>query len=580
MVSVRSGAMILCTLLLTGLSLSLWAASMTARVDRQQVQQTETLRLTVELRDYDGPMNPDLSAVETLFDIIDTSQSQQVNIINGRMDARRQLVLTLAPKKTGQLVIPAISLGSLHSQPITIEVSQTSAEQSGAEQSMLFMEGEVDNNNPYVQQQVIYTLRLFHAINLLEGVLPDPQMTGVEFTRLGEDVSYQTTRNGRAYGVIERRYALIAQNSGQLEIPSILFRGQAQEGKRSRIDSMFGSPFVRSQTVQARSPSIALDIKPRPDNISATWLPAKQVLLQQSWSTNPQAFKVGEPVTRSITLQAVGLSADQLPEMTMPTLASLKIYPDQPQLDTTHNAQGLQATRVEKYAIVPTQPGNYTLPAINISWWNVNNNRAETATLPPTTIMVAPAAPANTMTQAPKSGPVTSPDSSALATNTPSALSASLTAQSEPGADNLWPWYLAVSLLSLAWLITLYLWWRKPAARISKTAPPKTELAGKLLTKLKHACLANNPHQARQALLAWAAAHWPQQPANNLGAISARITDDNLKRELERLNAVLYAPQSDSWSGAALWQAVNSNMITLRPTRHAAQDDALPALYD
>ena len=136
---------------------------MQATVDRNPISENDTVQLILTLRDYDGPITPDLTALEGLFDILGSQQSSQVSIINGRMDSTKQLHITLAPKQTGRLVIPSIDIGTLQSQPITLQVVK-SASQQARQISDIALEVEVDNTTPYRQQQVILTVRLIHKI--------------------------------------------------------------------------------------------------------------------------------------------------------------------------------------------------------------------------------------------------------------------------------------------------------------------------------------------------------------------------------------------------------------------------------
>jgi len=544
---------ILFTLLIWALALPLWAGSLNARVDRDHIQETETLRLVLELRDYDGPIDPDLSGVEALFEVLGTSQSSRVSIVNGRMDSAKELIITLAPKQTGTLVIPAITLGTLQSDPLTIKVTKAEDLKDGQGQALLFMEAEVDTDNPYVQQQVILTLRLYHAINLLEGVLPEPELPGVEVMKLGEDVQYQATLNGRPYGVIERRYGLIPQTSGQIEIPTILFRGQAQDS-RSRFDSLLGSPFNRGQTVQARSPALTLDVQARPSQLIGPWLPASQLTIEESWSPSPPVFRVGEPVTRTLTIQATGLTAAQLPELPQPTVDAVKVYPDQPHLETTASVQGLQANRMEKYAVVPTQPGEITLPAINLVWWNTQSRQLQTTTLPAKKISVLPARLDNLTVQ-----PQPAPTQALAPLNqggTEDTLTAAPVTLNQSPAPVMWPWYLAVSLLSLGWFFTLYLWWRQTPPNGKIRHPASHEKPVKWLRAVKQACQANNPQQTKQALLAWAKAQWPENPPRNLGEIAEKIQDKTLQAALQQLDGALYSTQGETWDGSRLSTAI------------------------
>ena len=72
-------------------SLSLQAATLQATVDRNPISENDTVQLILTLRDYDGPITPDLTALEGLFDILGSQQSSQVSIKIGRASCRERV---------------------------------------------------------------------------------------------------------------------------------------------------------------------------------------------------------------------------------------------------------------------------------------------------------------------------------------------------------------------------------------------------------------------------------------------------------------------------------------------------------
>ncbi len=542
--------------------LPLQAASLQATVDRNPVSENNTLQLILTLRDYDGPINPDLTALEGLFDILGSQQSSQVSIINGRMDSTKQLHITLAPKQAGTLVIPGIDIGNLSSQPIILQVTKAGSQQRG-QISDIALEAEVDITTPYRQQQVILTVRLVHAVNLAEGVLPDPEILGVEIYKLGDDNGYQTVRDGRRFGIIERRYALLPQQSGEITIPSILFRGRAQE----RGMGSFGGLFNQGRQLQARSKPITLNVKQQPQrNSGIPWLPAKNLTLQAEWSPKQSQFRVGEPITRTLTLQALGLSANQLPELSLTPQDGFKVYPDQPQLETDTHQQGVIGTRIEKYAIVPTKEGQITLPPINLTWWDSEQNRLSVIKLPAETIQVLAA----TTESSPTANLATAPSVANNPSNSPIIVDNS----------TLWPWQIATALFALAWLITLWLWWKK-APQPSSSGRQKTTSNSSTAASLRdiaNACRHNQAEKARDALLAWGKTHKPQQPPHSLIELAKQLDQPQAQQALKKLDETLYK-ESQNWDGSACWQAIEEPLKKSRSEHKKTDGSKLPKLY-
>jgi hypothetical protein len=368
------------------------AANISVTTDRDPVSLNESFTITFE---SDGRVDddPDFSVLEQDFRILSQQQSTNMSIMNGRVSNSHTWQLTVMPQRAGRLTIPAVSFGSDASPPVTIRVesgASGSNPQSASDQGV-FLEVEVDETRPYVQAQAIYTVRLFLAINVANASLTEPAVPSgaAVIQKIGDDTRYQTTRNGRRYDVIERSYALFPQTSGMLNVEPVAF--QAQPASRN---GFFFNPFdAGGRTIYIQSDRITLEVQPIPAGFKgANWLPAADVKLSESWSEDPAQFTVGQPITRTLTLSAAGQTASQLPELPRWDQSALRQYPDQPSLNDQVTAKGVTGQRIEKIAIIPNQPGKYTLPAIEVPWWNLQTEKQEVARLPEHEIEVLPIA--------------------------------------------------------------------------------------------------------------------------------------------------------------------------------------------
>ena len=124
-------------------------ATLTATVDRSQISDLDLVTYTLRLEDATTSESPSFSAIERSFDIIQQSgpnRSSRITIVNGRQEAESytEWVLTLRPKRQGQLQIPAIRVGSEVAQPITVSVTEASAVARRRMDQFVFFETEVD----------------------------------------------------------------------------------------------------------------------------------------------------------------------------------------------------------------------------------------------------------------------------------------------------------------------------------------------------------------------------------------------------------------------------------------------------
>lgn len=513
------------------------AATLTTAVDRERVGPGESFVVTFV---YDGEdANPDFTPFERDFEIFHQGQSRNFRISGNDVRVETTWNLVLRPRKQGELSLPRIRFGDELSESRAILVAEAPAGAGDAPDDPgvddLFVEVEVDKRAPYVQEQVLYTARVFRAVPIENATLTKPEMSGGDAVvdRLGEDRRYQTERDGRRYMVTERRFVVFPQTSGALTIEPVRLDAEvpvpAGDGGTSDFLRL---PITR--TVRADSEPVALDVKAPPADAPRPWLPARSVTLEEEWP-DPDTVRAGTPITRRITLRAEGLMDSQLPELSVPLPEGVKSYPERPARETLAGDGGVNGRLEQTLAIVPAEAGTLTLPAVSVDWWNTETDSRETLRLPPRTLVVE---------AAPAPGPVESGTDPGGATRF-------------PGAD--W-WQGLLSLgLGLAWLATLVLWRRdrrreKLAAAGGRAMPVSRRAAE---ARLRSACRAGDPVAARDALLAWGGAIRPGRPPRSLGTL-AGMTDATLAGEIAALERALYAPHDVAWRGDGLYRAVTA----------------------
>ncbi|MQT31749.1 protein BatD [Pseudomonas sp. FSL R10-1350] len=523
------------------------ALGLVASVDRDQLNSGETVELTLETNDATLFGKPDLAPLDTLFEVRGTRQVNQLTTLNDDNKATTRWIITLQPKQTGTVTIPSLQVGDYHSLPINLTVTQSSA--SDTELAPVFIEASLDQPSVYVQAQAILTLRVYHSVALYDDSNLTPlHLQDAIVEQLGESRTYEKLINGVRHGVIEVRYGIYPQHSGELQIPALTFSA-------TQVDNQPGNTSTPSapkpgKMVHVTSTEIPLQVKPKPEDYPATaaWLPARSLSLSESWNPEPDHSKVGDSLTRTLTLKAEGLSSAQLPPLPATDVNGLRRYPDLPQLSNQVTDNGLIGSREEREALVPTRVGQVELPAVELVWWNTHEDRLERSYLPARTLQVA----ANTSLAADTlagTGPVVDSDDSTL-----------------------WLWQLSTLLLACTTLIGFGLWWRarwQPAIlRAAQTGPsPRT-----LLDDIKRASLANDPQATRQALDAWAR----QQP-ETLAEMAARFV--LLSDALDGLNGALYSETGQYWQGEELWKAIRSIPAAEREQDTASESSSLPPLY-
>lgn len=539
---------LLCALLLCLCGTQLWAAGFSATVDRARLNEGETFDLILESEDVTQFGMPDLTPLRDQFEVVSTRQENRLSTFAGQARSSTRWIVTLLPRQSGYVVVPPLKLGDAQSQPITLQVLKNDPN-SGGKLAPIFIDASLDRESVYVQAQAVLTLRIYHSVSLYDDSSLTPlSIPDARVEQLGDPRTFETDINGVRHGVIELRYAIFPQQSGELSIPAQVFSATPVERSNGYEFNPFGPRPGRPTRV--KSPEIPLEVKPRPASWPADvpWLPARALTLSEAWNPEPKAVTVGDSLTRSLMLRAEGLSSAQLPPLPIQDSAGLRRYPDQPQQRNEVNDKGLIGSREESEALVPSQSGRITLPEVQVLWWNTELDRLESASLPARTLEVA--SNPSLEVEAPVGGQTAARDAAQVL---------------------LWPWQLACALLTLTTVLGFGLWWharRQPAILpTAQTGPsPRT-----LLDDLKRACLANDPQATRQALDAWAR----QQP-ETLADMAARFA--TLSDALDGLNGALYSETGNQWQGESLWKAIRS-LPPLEAAASPQETSPLPPLY-
>lgn len=542
---------VLCLLLLWH---SAHAMTLTAFADRNSINLNDQLIVTFQLRDATSTREPDFSPIQASFDILANHRSTMSMNNNGIRDQYYEWRLTLSPKRYGQLTIPSISLGNASTQPIAINVIEIADIANSSDN--IFMQVTVDKKSVYVQEQVLVSIKLFSKFDWRGKELQVFELDNAIYEAVSEN-EYITKINGTPHVVYEVILAIYPQKSGSLVFPSLEFAVQLRGQRRSLLS--FGSgPISR-----VHSTPINISVKPIPaNNGTSTWLPAKSVQLQQHWSHNIASLVAGEPVTRTITMTAEGLSKSQLPPLNIPEHPEINAYTDQEQTDEERSSRGITSQRIETVAMVPNRAGRITLPAVEVKWWNTEKNTYEIARIPEQTLTA-------TMPLNAQSVAIAQP---------PQITSAASASAQEIKLAKLTRALIITQIVTgvlLLLFITLYI---RGRTRKSTIEPQKTQknYSDKIVWQLlKRAASSNNLPQVRENLLLWAENHW-QTPIRSLAAIAQHANDPTLGKLLELLDQNIYAGSNTEFNAEKLLQSIQALRIA---KRDKTEDPRLKTLY-
>ena len=564
-------------------------AAIRAWLDHTQVGSGNSVQLTLE---YDGitTSGPDLTPLHRNFDVLGTSTSTSIQIGTGGSSESTEVVLTLSPKRTGRLTIPSIAWDGERSAPLSLTVTGASAPPASgpgaaAAAGKVFIRTSVEPRHPYVQQAVQVAVRIYTSEQLYHGSLGFSGSGAALVRKTGADTYGSVVRNGEPYQVITRRYVLFPMQSGRLSLPGPVLEAEVatrSQSSWSPFGNFFGGLVRTTRPIRVYGDPLALSVRPRPAAARGSyWLPAENVTLTTQWNPGRQA-QAGDPLAIELDLQAVGLTAAQLPNLStlLRLPAGLTAYPDQAKLYNTTQGSLIVGSRDQTIALIADRPGRYTLAGLKVRWWDTQTDQPRVTTLPRQTLTVLPASGGMTASAAPP--PAQTPQAPTVLTKAPGTPPKAARAVARGKAGTFSPWEWLSGGLALLWVATLGGWWwsrrltrghkpRSPPAPPARQPDPPDP--SKAQAAFRAACANDNATGARRHLLAWAQAAWGSPPAG-LNALATALGEGGAADLVRELDRACYG--GGEWRGQPLAAA-----LTELPQRNPKprRDRGLAPLY-
>lgn len=504
---------------------TLASAEVRAWLDRDRIEEGDTATLNIET---DGTGRPDYAPLARDFRIEQRS-SRQTYARGGAQPGQRTLyAAALRPERAGTLTIPALRVGSGQTAPLTLTVTPARAASRRAG-GPVFIETDLDDPSPYVQQATGLTLRLYYSVQLLSGQLDQPGVDGIGLQRVGSDVQFTRELDGRRYQVVERRYLLVPERSGRITLPAASFRGRGVGGW---FDDLFGDG---QRSLRADGPALTLDVQPVPAAAPRPWLPLNG--LQLRWLQTPDAARAGDAFTVELELVADGATAAQLEPPELVVDQGAQVFPEPAQHDETFDDGRPQVRMVRRFSVLPVHGGTLRVEVPAVDWWDVAGDRARRATLPALELDVAAAA-----------GMDASPDAAAAL----------------PGGAGPWVrvpgvqgpihrWALGTVIFALLWLVTLgwALQWRQRALSRGGAGAVPAQGADAAQDRrsrgiaLRRALDTGDLAEVSAALCALAS-----PPATDLDALSARLAPGPQREAIAGLQRARWGRGGEHAAGA------------------------------
>ena len=476
----------------------------------QAVEKGQQFRLSYILNKEGRDLRlPDLKGFEVLFGpSVSTSFSQST--INGKTTSESSVTYTyiLTAEKEGTYTLAPASISvdgsNYKSNSLTIKVlppdknspNRSSAGTSGSDNremassggsatvkaSDAFIRAIISKQNVYEQEGFTVTFRLYTTLNVVDfGKIEFPEFEGfmVEEVNLPGNQQLQMEHyNGRNYFTADlRKTLLFPQRSGKMTIPSGRIEMVFSVPSGRKVSTFFGTQEV---AVDVKKPMVtnpvSIDVKPLPGDKPAGFSGAVGAFSMKP-VISAQNTRANEAITIKLEISGTGnMKLIRNPEVKFPT--NFEVY--DPTINNSLNVttNGLTGIRTIEYLAIPRYEGNYTIPPIEFSYFDMNSHSYKTVASPEYTLNVAKGDPskASANNYQNRSNVEVENDIRFLKTETP-------TYQTKNnffvGSAGYWLWYIIPSLF----LIVFYLFNRKKARENANIALTRTRKANKIAVK-------------------------------------------------------------------------------------------------
>jgi hypothetical protein len=356
-----------------------------------------------------GSMNnvpePNIKGLEP-FNIIGSSQSSQISIVNGRISSTKNVNYTIVAGQKGSFTLgPAvITLGdkTVSSNTVTVTVGQGGggagkakpsppAGQPPAQQAPapppptqqsrpgvcsstsdggVFIRGATDKKSVYLGQQVTYTFGFFSRVRMTENPeYSEPKFSGFWKEDIDREANVSNRSvNGALYRVQELRYALFPTVSGKAKISSATLAFAV----RNVWDF-----FDRGRRVELETGNVEIEIKPLPEAGKPSGFSGAVGRYKISASLDKQKLNVGDALTLNVVVEGSG-NVRTIDEPSLTGLENFDVYESSSDVNVGFAGSTVQGRKTFKFVIVPRKDGEYDWPGIEFSFFDPERKKYST----------------------------------------------------------------------------------------------------------------------------------------------------------------------------------------------------------
>lgn len=358
---------------------------------------------TQKVKDFRAP------SITKGFDVLmgpSRSQQSSTQIINGKVSSSSSITYTyiLMAVDAGTYTIPAASIEAngekIFSNAVTIKVlppdqsasGSKGSQKSGAQAGNQAASGRITSNDLFItataskttvheQEAILLTYKVYTLVNLrqLFGKMPDLKGFHTQEIELPQQKTFSLEHyKGRNYNTtVWSQYVLFPQQTGKLEIPSITFEGVVaiQTVSDDPFDAFFNGGGYQEVKKKIVTPKLTINVQPlpaKPANFSGG---VGEFTLASS--INAKDVKTNDAVTIKLTISGSGnMKLISTPEVKFPE--DFEVYDPKVTNNFEASRAGLSGTQTIEYLAIPRHAGNFTIPPVEFTYFDLKSNSYKT----------------------------------------------------------------------------------------------------------------------------------------------------------------------------------------------------------
>lgn len=358
---------------------------------------------TQKVKDFRAP------SITKGFDVLmgpSRSQQSSTQIINGKVSSSSSITYTyiLMAGDAGTYTIPAASIEAngekIFSNAVTIKVlppdqsasGSKGSQKSGAQAGNQAASGRITSNDLFItataskttvheQEAILLTYKVYTLVNLrqLFGKMPDLKGFHTQEIELPQQKTFSLEHyKGRNYNTtVWSQYVLFPQQTGKLEIPSITFEGVVaiQTVSDDPFDAFFNGGGYQEVKKKIVTPKLTINVQPLPTKPANFSGGVGEFTLASS--INAKDVKTNDAVTIKLTISGSGnMKLISTPEVKFPE--DFEVYDPKVTNNFEASRAGLSGTQTIEYLAIPRHAGNFTIPPVEFTYFDLKSNSYKT----------------------------------------------------------------------------------------------------------------------------------------------------------------------------------------------------------